>query len=91
MRKRLSAAIAATSRRGVRDGTRLGADERSSSDSPAAARRTHLRAVTTLTPAASAAAASAQPSTNTRLAINARLFGQVLALACNFIRQPPWD
>jgi hypothetical protein len=50
-----------------------------------------LRAVTTLTPAASAAAASAQPSTNTRLAINARLFGQVLALACNFIRQPPWD
>jgi hypothetical protein len=66
---------------GKRAGTRLGTDERSPNDSPAAARRTHFRAVGTLQPAASAARRSVQPRTNTRSAINALLFGQVAALA----------
>src|SRR5207253_3161841 len=83
IRNRRNAAIAATDRCGICVGERCGRDERStSSRSPASNRRTHFLAVTTLTPAASAAAASDQPSTNTRLAINALLFGQVLALAC---------
>jgi hypothetical protein len=45
-----------------------------------------LAAVRSLTPAASAAAMSDQPSSNTLRQINNREFGQVLALACSFIR-----
>jgi hypothetical protein len=79
IRNRRNDSIAPTTDSASRRGLHRGRDERSTSDSPASNRRTHLRAVTTLTPAASAAAASDQPSTNTRRAINSLLFGQVLA------------
>ena len=39
---------------------------------------------------ASAASASDHPA-STRSTIKRRLFGQLLALACSFIRRPPWD
>ncbi len=72
---------------GVRPGTRCGADERSSSPlTPSALNRsTHFQAVRLLTPAASAAAASDQRSTNTRSASSRLERGHVLAFLCNVI------
>jgi hypothetical protein len=49
-----------------------------------------LPAVRSLTPAASAAAASDQPSSNTRRQSSSLPFGLSLALPCSFIRCPPW-
>jgi hypothetical protein len=84
--------IASTRPAGVRRGTRLGADERSSSPASPSPRHlaNHLAAVRPLTPAAAAASVSDQPD-STLATISRRLFGQVLALACSFIRCPPWD
>jgi hypothetical protein len=89
IRSRRSLTIASTRRREVRCGIRSGADERSTRPaSPSARQRaSHLAAVRSLTPAASAASASDHPAC-TRSTINRRLFGQVLALACSFIRCP---
>src|SRR5439155_6029435 len=72
----------------VRNGTEAGAEQRSNRPcSPSSRyRRLHFETVRTLTPAASAAAASVQPSHSTRSTARRRLWGQVLALACNFIR-----
>jgi hypothetical protein len=71
---------------------RFGADDRSTKPaSPSARQRaSHFAALRPLTPAAAAASASDHPAA-TRLTSNRRLFGQVLALACDFIRCPPWD
>ena len=55
-----------------------------------ASRLCHFESVRTLTPAASAARASVQPSCSTRPTAKQRLRGHVLALPCNFIRNPPW-
>ena len=87
-----SATIASTRSAGVRCGTRFGADERSTSPASPSERHlaSHFAAVRSLTPAAAAASASDHPAP-TRSTNNRRLFGQVLALACNFIRCPPWD
>jgi len=64
----------------VLEGTRDGADERSaSSRSPSRQRLTQIEQRRSLTPAASAAAASDHPSEHTRRAINTRLAGHVLA------------
>ncbi len=48
-------------------------------------------AVRSLTPAASAAAVTDQPCSETHSARSLRLFGQVRALPWSFIRCPPWD
>jgi hypothetical protein len=82
-RNRRSLRIASTRSGAVRLGTSRGADERSpiAAIPPSRKRRTHLAAVRSLTPAAAAAAASDQRRSNTLRAINALLFGQVLALA----------
>ncbi len=56
--------------------------------SPAGA--AHFQAVRSLTPAAAAARANDDPSCSTRTTNKRRLRGQVLALACSFIRAPPW-
>ena len=78
---------------GVRDGTETGAEERSSSPrSPSRRKRsTHFQAVRPLTPAASAAAANDQPSTNTRSASSRLERGHVLAFLCNVTVRPPWS
>ena len=87
-----NATIASTRSEGVRWGTRFGADERSSSPASPSARHlaSHFETVRSLTPAAAAASASDHPD-SILATIRRRLFGQVLALACNCIRCPPWD
>jgi hypothetical protein len=89
---RRSATIASTRSAGVRCSTRFGADERSSRPASPSARHlaSHFAAVRPLTPAARGASASDHPA-STLATINRLLFGQVLALACNFIPCPPWD
>jgi len=91
IRNRRSASIASRRSAGRRDGTRLGAELRSSSPvSPSARQRaSHLRALRSLMPAASAATISDQFSSSMRLTSSLRLFGQVRALAWIFIRCPP--
>jgi hypothetical protein len=88
--KRRNDAITATRDSPVRSGTDAGAEQRSSRPSSPSSRyrRRHFETVRTLTPAASAAAVSVHPFRATRSTARRRLCGQVLALACNFIRIP---
>src|SRR3954471_4147646 len=92
-RNRLRAAIASTRRSQVRFATNLGAEGRSKRPpSPSTRNRpTHLRAHRTLTSAAAAASVTVRPSTTTRRQSRRLLFRLRAALACNFIRCPPWD
>jgi len=92
-RTRRSAAIASTRRSCVRLATSAGADERSNRPSGPSARwrASHLRAVRSLTPAAAAASISDHPATSIRSTNNSRPFTLRRALACNFIRCPPWN
>src|SRR4051794_19126599 len=92
-RNRLRAAIASTRRSQVRFATNLGAEGRSTRPpSPSTRNRpTHLRAHRTLTSAAAAASVTVRPSTTTRRQSSRLLFRLRAALACNFIRCPPWD
>src|SRR4051794_33106130 len=92
-RNRLRAAIASTRRSQVRFATNLGAEGRSKRPaSPSTRNRpTHLRAHRTLTSAAAAASVTVRLSTTTRRQSSRLLFRLRAALACNFIRCPPWD
>jgi hypothetical protein len=91
IRSRRSASIASRRSDGRREGTRLGAELRSSRPtSPSERQRlNHLRALRSLMPAASAATISDQFSSSIRSTSSLRLFGQVRALAWIFIRCPP--
>jgi hypothetical protein len=75
--------MTSTSSSGVRCGIDIGADERSNSPaSPSARYRLiHFEQVRSLTPAASAAAASDHPCSSTRSTIVSRPFGPSGALA----------
>src|SRR5205085_2024453 len=77
----------------VRLATRLGAEERSSNPAgpSARARATHFAQVRSLTPAASAASVIDRPCASTIATISRRRIRLRRALACNFIRCPPWD
>src|SRR3954471_20119927 len=92
-RNRLRAAIASTRCSQVRFATNLGAEGRSKRPaSPSTRNRpTHLRAHRTLTSAAAPASVTVRPSTTTRRESSRLLFRLRAALACNFIRCPPWD
>jgi hypothetical protein len=92
IRNRRSATIACSRSAGVRPGTRRGAEDRSTRPASPSARHlaSHFAAVRSLTPAAAAASASDHPAA-TLSTIKRRLLGHVLALACNFIRCPPWN
>jgi hypothetical protein len=83
IRRRRSASIASSRSAGMRVGRLLGAELRSRSPSSPSASHlaSHFLAVRSLTPAASAAGVSAQPSSSMRLTRSMRLFGQVRALA----------
>jgi hypothetical protein len=72
----------------MRVGRRLGAELRSRSPASPSARHlaSHFLAVRPLTPAASAAGVSAQPSSSMRLTSSLREFGQVRALRWILIR-----
>ena len=92
IRSRLSRTISWTRSGGVLCGIRFGAEERSSNPSAPSARQRAIqrRAVRSVIPAASAASITDQPP-SMRSTSSCLLFGQVRALACNFIRCPPWD
>src|SRR4051794_7818417 len=92
-RSRRNAAIAWTRCSSVRLATRDGVEERSTSPSSPSTRyrETHLRAQRTLTSAASAAFVSVHSCSSTRWQSTLRLLKLKAALACSFIRCPPWD
>ena len=91
-RTRRNAAIASTRRSSVRLATTAGADDRSNRPASPSARwrASHLRAVWSLIPAAAAASISDHTAPSTRSTNNSRPFTLRRALACNFIRCPPW-
>src|SRR5688500_20356245 len=66
-----------------------GRELRSVKGSFASARRTHSRALRSLIPAASDAARTDHPCSQTRLTSWARLRGQLRAFLCTFIRDLP--
>jgi hypothetical protein len=74
-------------------GQRRGRDERSRRPgSPSSRqRRSQRQTVRSVTPAASAAAATDQPRSRTLSTSSLLLFGQVRALTWSCIRCPPWD
>jgi hypothetical protein len=92
-RSRRSAAIASIRPSHVRLAIVTGVDGRSSSPhSPSSRKRpTHLRAQRTLTSAAAAALVSVHPCSTTRWQSTRRALRLSAALACSFIRCPPWD